>query len=121
VLPTGHACGLINRRPAPWNGAARVELLSHSRLIADTELHRDNAKLVVLPPPCRLDIQPIDFAHADELIERGLVDARAFLDGSGRERPPISMRMHRQGDRRKDRAASVTKDACECSGDISSR
>jgi hypothetical protein len=28
--------------------------------------------------------------------------------------------MHRHGDRRKDRAASVTKDACECSGDISS-
>jgi NTE family protein len=97
-----------------------LSLLSQSRLIADIELHRDNAKLVVLPPPCPLDIQPIDFAHADKLIERGLLDARAFLDSSGRERPPIRMHMHRHGDRRKDRAASVTKDACECSGDISS-
>jgi NTE family protein len=122
VLPTGHACAL-DQPPTGALGMAlhALSLLSHSRLIADIELHRDNAKLVVLPPPCPLDIQPIDFAHADELIERGLVDARVFLDSGGRERPPIRMRMHRHKDRRKNRAAGVTKDACESSGDISSR
>lgn len=96
VLPTGHACAL-EHPPASALGMAlhALSLLTHSRLIADVELHRDRAKLVVLPPPCPLAIQPIDFAHADELIARSLSDAREFLDGGGAERPPIGMRMRR--------------------------
>ena len=83
--------------------------LTHSRLIADVELHRDRAKLVVLPPPCPLAIQPIDFAHADELIARSLSDARKFLDAGGAERPPIRMRMRRdeQPRNRKNRPGGV--------------
>lgn len=50
---------------------------------------------VVLPPPCPLAIQPIDFGHSDELIERAYTDACEFLDGGGAARPPIRMRMHR--------------------------
>jgi NTE family protein len=114
VLPTGHACAL-ERPPASALGMAlhALSLLTHSRLIADIELHRDRAKLVVLPPPCPLAIQPIDFAHADELIVRALSDARAFLDGGGAERPPIRMRPHRheQGLAGKNRLASVTNPA----------
>jgi NTE family protein len=96
VLPSGHACAL-ERPPSSALGMAlhALTLLTQSRLIADIELHRDRAKLIVLPPPCPLGIQPIDFAHADELIERSLADARTFLDGGGAERPPIRMRMHR--------------------------
>jgi NTE family protein len=96
VLPSGHACAL-EQPPTSALGMAlhALTLLTHSRLIADIELHRDRAKLVVLPPPCPLAIQPTDFAHADELIERSLTDARAFLDGGGGERPPIRMHMHR--------------------------
>jgi len=110
VLPTGHACALDRSPPSALGMALHaLSLLSHSRLIADIELHRDNAKLVVLPPPCPLDVQPVDFAHADELIECGLADARAFLDSGGRERPPIRMRMHRHKDRRKNHTAGVTK------------
>jgi NTE family protein len=77
VLPTGHACAL-EQPPASALGMAlhALSLLTHSRLIADVELHRDRAKLVVLPPPCPLAIQPIDFANADELIARSLSDAR---------------------------------------------
>jgi NTE family protein len=67
VLPTGHACAL------------------------------EGPRLIVLPPPCPLTIQPIDFSHADELIDRSLADARDFLDAGGPERPPIRMRMHRHG------------------------
>jgi NTE family protein len=96
VLPTGHACALER---APKGALAMalhaLSLLAHSRLIADIELHRDRAKLVVMPPPCPLAIQPIDFGHADELIERSLSDARAFLDRGGAEQGPIPMRMHR--------------------------
>ena len=60
-----------------------ISLLTHRRLIDDIERHRTEAQLVVLPPPCPLRIAPIDFAHADELIERPLHDARAFLNGRG--------------------------------------
>jgi len=96
VLPTGHACAL-QRPPDSALGMAlhALSLLTHSRLIADIELHRGDADLVVLPPPCPLSIVPTDFGHAPELIERSAHDARAFLDGGGAERPPIRMRMHR--------------------------
>ena len=98
VLPSGHSCAL-EQPPSSALGMAlhALTLLTQSRLIADVELHRDNAKLVVLPPPCPLGIQPIDFGHADELIERSLADARAFLDRGGAERPTIRMHMHRHG------------------------
>jgi NTE family protein len=114
VLPTGHACAL-ERAPASALGMAlhALSLLAHSRLIADIELHRDAVKLVVMPPPCPLSIQPIDFAHADELIKRSLADARAFLDRGGAEQPPIRMRMHRHKPRAgKKRASEDTKRAC---------
>src|SRR3954469_2805816 len=92
VLPTGHACAL----EAPPSGALAmalhaISLLTHRRLIDDIERHRDDARLIVLPPPCPLEIQPIDFSHADELIDRALRDAREFLDSGGEERPTIRM------------------------------
>jgi NTE family protein len=96
VLPTGHACSLDE----PPHGALAmalhaISLLTHRRLIDDIERHRADAHLIVMPPPCPLNIQPIDFAHADELVEVALLDAREFLDGGGETREPIRMRMHR--------------------------
>jgi NTE family protein len=96
VLPTGHACSLDE----PPHGALAmalhaISLLTHRRLIDDIERHRADAHLIVMPPPCPLNIQPIDFAHADELIDVALLDARDFLDGGGETRKPIRMRMHR--------------------------
>ena len=95
VLPTGHACALEE----PPDGALAmalhaISLLTQRRLIDDIERHRGNAKLIVLPPPCPLSTQPIDFDHAEVLIDRALDDARRFLDSRGEERPPIRMRMH---------------------------
>jgi len=99
VLPTGHACALTE----PPRGALAMvlhalSLLTHRRLIDDIERHRDQVDLVVLPPPCPLGIPPIDFSHADELIERSYEDAVEFLEGGGAERPPIRMEMHRDLD-----------------------
>jgi NTE family protein len=96
VLPTGHACSLDE----PPHGALAmalhaISLLTHRRLIDDIERHRADAHLIVMPPPCPLNIQPIDFAHADELIDVALLDAREFLDGGGETREPIRMHMHR--------------------------
>jgi NTE family protein len=96
VLPTGHACTL-DEPPAGALAMAlhAISLLTHRRLIDDIERHRGDAKLIVLPPPCPLGIQPIDFSHAGELIERGLDDARGFLEAGGEEHPAIHMHMHR--------------------------
>jgi NTE family protein len=95
VLPTGNACALTE----PPSGALAMalhalSLLMQRRLQHDIERHRDGTKLVVLPPPCPLSVQPIDFSHARLLIERAYTDACEFLDGGGAERPPIRMRMH---------------------------
>lgn len=95
VLPTGNACALTE----PPSGALAMalhalSLLTQRRLIDDIETHKDRTKLVVLPPPCPLSVQPIDFGHANLLIDRAYTDACEFLDGGGAERPPIRMRMH---------------------------
>jgi NTE family protein len=96
VLPTGHACALEEPpRGALAMALHAISLLTQRRLIEEVEQHRGDAKLVVLPPPCPLRIQPVDFNHADELIARALRDAREFLDNGGDERPPIRMREHR--------------------------
>jgi NTE family protein len=96
VLPTGHACAL---REPPRGALAlalhAISLLTQRCLVDDIQRHKSDARLIVLPPPCPLSIQPIDFAHADELITRSLHDAREFLDAGGEEKPPIKMRMHR--------------------------
>jgi NTE family protein len=96
VLPTGHACSL-EEAPRSSLGMAvhALSLLFQRRLIDDIEKHKADAKLVVLPPPCPLAVQPIDFSHPDLLVERGYESAREFLDGGGAERPPIRMHMHR--------------------------
>jgi NTE family protein len=96
VLPTGHACSLDEPpRGALAMALHAISLLTHRRLIDDIERHRADAHLIVMPPPCPLNIQPIDFAHADELIDVARLDARDFLDGGGETREPIRMRMHR--------------------------
>src|SRR5215207_2444476 len=96
VLPTGHACAL-DEPPEGALGMAlhAISLLTHRRLVDDIERHRADAHLIVMPPPCPLNIQPIDLAHADELIDVALLDSREFLDGGGEAREPIRMRMHR--------------------------
>lgn len=94
VLPTGHACSL-EEPPRSSLGMAlhALSLLTQRRLIDDIEKHKADAKLIVLPPPCPLAVPPIDFGHADLLIERGYEHPCEFLDGGGADRPPIRMRM----------------------------
>lgn len=95
VLPTGHACDL-DRPPSGAMAMAlhAISLLMHHRLLDDIEHNRDRVRLVVLPPPCPLSVQPTDFSRADELITRGREDARSFFADGGEDRPAIRMRPH---------------------------
>ena len=72
-----------------------ISLLTHRRLVDDIERHRAAAHLIVLPPPCPQNVQPIDFGHAGELIDLALRGARGFLGSGGETRPAIHMHMHR--------------------------
>src|SRR4051812_5465755 len=64
VLPTGHACAL---REPPRGALAvalhAISLLTQRRLVEDIRRHENDVRLIVLPPPCPLGIQPIDFSH----------------------------------------------------------
>jgi NTE family protein len=97
VLPTGNACDLTT----PPRGALgmflhAMSLLIMRRLLVEVELLADRAELIVLPPPCPLNITPIDFSKADELISRGYADAADYLDAyrAGRVTAPLVMTMH---------------------------
>jgi NTE family protein len=81
VLPTGQSCEL----EAPPHGAIgmvlhAINLLMHRRLLDDIARFGDQVELVVLPPPCPVDVQPMDFSQAEHLIERSLEQSRHFLE-----------------------------------------
>jgi NTE family protein len=82
VLPTGFSCDL----DAPPRAALNMLLHAMSvmlaqRLYVEIEFYRARARIVVLPPPCPQNVQPIDFSHAGELIDRARAESRTFLDG----------------------------------------
>lgn len=91
VLATGQTCELH----APPRGALGMvlhatNLLVQRRLSEDIARYRREVELVVLPAPCPVDVQPMDFGHAQSLIDRALAAGRQFLD----ERDAASRRRH---------------------------
>ena len=87
VLPTGQTCEL----DAPPRGALgmalhAINVLVHRRLVDDIMRYRDAAELIVLPPPCPVRVQPMDFGQAKLLIDEALEESRYFLDHA-REQP----------------------------------
>jgi len=93
VLPTGHACEL---EEAPRSALGMIvhatTLLVHRRLADDIVRYRDAAELIVLPPPCPVRVQPMDFGQADDLIATALAESRAFLDDVETQRPRTHIR-----------------------------
>lgn len=93
VLPTGGPCELTE----PPHGALGMVVQATSLMVAHrfaaelTDL-AGRRELIVLPPPCPIDVQPMDFGHADELIARAEADARTFLDE--RDSGVVPLRRH---------------------------
>jgi NTE family protein len=82
VLPTGSPCELDE----PPRGVLPMllyasGLLIGARMVADVAAVPRGVDLVVLPPPCPVRVEPIDFSQAEVLIERAREDARHYLDG----------------------------------------
>ena len=83
ILSTGYACQLnVPPRGALGMMLHALTLLIQQRLVRDVESFKGRARLVVLPPPCPLDVNPADFSRAAHLIERALTEARRFVTGS---------------------------------------
>jgi NTE family protein len=104
VLPTGSACALAE---VPHGAIGMVvqatSLMVAHRFASEAARLADRAELTILPPPCPIEVQPMDFAHADELIARAERDARAVLD----DRPSRVVPLRRRaGERRRTRSRS---------------
>jgi len=82
VLPTGDAARRTDTRGRGALAAAleATGLMTQRRLAADVADYARQVELIVMPAP-RTAVSPVDFAHADELIEESLVAARVELDG----------------------------------------
>ncbi len=97
VLPCGYPCALSRPpRTALGTVAQAMALLVHQRLLHDIELYTGRVDLVVLPPPCPLTVNPLDFGHAEDLIRRAHEDSLEFLaiDGGRRPQPAAEIAMH---------------------------
>lgn len=96
VLPTGVSLEL---HELPKSAIAMfiqgASLLLHQRLRFEIEALRDEAELIVLPPPWPLDVLPTDFTRADELITRARDDARRALDAAHPDEAPTDEALRR--------------------------
>jgi NTE family protein len=114
VLPTGFSCDLDAPPRAALNMLVHaMSVMLAQRLYVEIELYRERARVIVLPPPCPQHVQPIDFSHAGELIDRALAESRTFLDGleadsspDARTRPARRLQPHSDRPRKTSRAHS---------------
>ena len=80
VLPTGYSCAL----PEPPIGALAMALHAliltiNQRLAVDVARFEDAVDVRVIPPLCPTSINPTDFSHSAELIQRSHIATRDWL------------------------------------------
>jgi NTE family protein len=81
VLCAGYACALTEPPASALAMALHaLDLLLHKQLVVDVERFESEVELHVLPPLCPLTISPIDFSHADELIDRAYSASTRWID-----------------------------------------
>ncbi len=93
VLPTAGPCELAE----PPRGALAMlvhatGLLVRQGLAHDLATLPGRERVVVLPPPCPITVQPSDFSRADLLIEEGYAETMRFLGSN----PPEGMEAWRK-------------------------
>jgi NTE family protein len=81
VLPTGAPCELDEKPRGVLPMLLYASgLLIGARLLADVATVPRGVELAVLPPPCPVRVEPIDFSQAGVLIDRARAEARRYLD-----------------------------------------
>ena len=85
VLPTGGPCALTEAPRGALGMVVHATSLMVAQRFADEAMaYAGRADLTILPPPCPIDVQPMDFGHAAELMTRAEADARVFLEERSR-------------------------------------
>ena len=102
VLPGGNACALTRAPTHPVAIALQaLTLLIQNQLIRDVAHYATRVSLIVLPPLCPLEVAPLDFGRARQLIDRARGSTIAWLD-SDRPQPKhperlLALHDHRGG------------------------
>jgi NTE family protein len=103
VLPTGGPCVLTAQpRGALAMLVHATELMVAQRFTGEVASLRGDVDVVVLPLPCPIDVQPMDFGHAERLMHQAETNAHAFV--AGRDDGVVPLHRSRRGRRTRSRA-----------------
>ncbi|NDC57274.1 MAG: hypothetical protein EBZ50_00265 [Alphaproteobacteria bacterium] len=84
VLQTGYACSISGPpKGAVARGMHALTLMISNQMERDLKLLETQVEVHVTPHLCPLDVSPFNFERTSELIERGALQTRAWLDRGG--------------------------------------
>lgn len=95
VLSTGYACAL----PAPPShplalAIHSIGLLIQQRLARETQNKIYPVPVRLIPPPCPMDVGPLDFSQSGPLIHRALIGTRQWLEDGMPLAQPLTLGHH---------------------------
>jgi NTE family protein len=89
VLSTGYSCDLVTPPDTAIAAALHaVSLMVQRRFVLEMEANTYTVPVRLIPPPCPVDVSPIDFSHTAELIHRAADGTRHWLD-AGQPHPQV--------------------------------
>jgi len=95
VLSPGYSCGLAELPPNAFAQAVHaVGLLVQQRLLIETATTDYGVPVHFVPPPCPIQVSPVDFSQADMLIDRALVGTRQWLSNGCPDALPLTIHTH---------------------------
>ena len=84
VLSTGYSCALASPPAHPLALALHsIGLLVQQRLVLETQTREYPVPVHLIPPPCPMEVSPMDFSRSEELIDRARSGTTRWL-GNGR-------------------------------------
>lgn len=78
VLSTGSSCAL-SEPPTSAFAMHSVGLMVQRRLALEVAIRDYDVPVHLIPPPCPIDISPVDFSYSAELIDRAVAATRQWL------------------------------------------
>jgi NTE family protein len=90
VLSTGHACALSAPPTTAFAMAIHaVGLMVQRRLVLEVASRDYAVPVHLIPPPCPIDVSPVDFSMTEELIERAATGTRQWLANGRPDAMPL--------------------------------
>ncbi len=84
LLPVGYSCKLGTRPRSPLEMFTRGLFVSQVRqLTAELDAYEGRVPIRVVPPPCPIEISPLDFSRSGHLVASAYRSAREWIEGGG--------------------------------------